>query len=638
MFGISLPNNVKNVLLVNSYHQGFSWTDSVTSGITSALKLHPEVKFYIENLNAKEFGQSNFENEKDHIRKKYSGIVFDGILVTDNDALDFAFKYNDCLAPNQPVVFAGISNPEDYPLEGTGFYGFKELGNTENVLDFVRKLLPNAKRVLVLTDLTTTGMIYQKDFQKQASRIGNMEVVFPKVINLDSIYAMVGDANKYDAAYYLGINLDAEGNSIDFFSVLDSINRRAKIPLFANDPVFNGIGVVGGSYQSGHKTGSEAARMLIQLMNPKFPKPAKHFFEINSDYFFDRKILDKYGISIDLTPVGSKVIHNPGFQESKYFIWIISVLFILLLVVFYLFQANRKTKKAERRISNQFNKVQNQNAELELAYQKLGEVIAELETTNTQLKESNISLETAKKRAEESDNLKSAFLANVSHEIRTPLNSIVGFSSLLSESDLNEETRNSYIELIESNSESLLVLIDEIIDLSKIEAQQLTLKFQIFSVDALMTELFRMFELSQKIKSVELRLHRISETKELFVYSDRVRVRQILINLLSNALKFTESGYIEFGYFEMEDNKIQLFVKDTGIGIKAEYQEAVFERFRKLNSDNGKVYRGTGLGLSITKKLVELLGGQITIHSEPGEGSIFFFTLEGLDLKDILQS
>jgi len=150
-----------------------------------------------------------------------------------------------------------------------------------------------------------------------------------------------------------------------------------------------------------------------------------------------------------------------------------------------------------------------------------------------------------------------------------------------------------------------------------------------------MSELFKGFEHSHQNSGVELHIRNIAETKELFVYSDRVRIYQIFVNLLSNAYKFTESGFIEFGYFEAKNNEIQLFVGDSGIGIKEEYHHVIFERFRKLNAEDRKLYRGTGLGLAITQKLVQLLGGEIWVESEPGKGTVFFFTLEGLELKDI---
>jgi signal transduction histidine kinase len=180
-----------------------------------------------------------------------------------------------------------------------------------------------------------------------------------------------------------------------------------------------------------------------------------------------------------------------------------------------------------------------------------------------------------------------------------------------------------------------LVLIDEIIDLSKIEAQQLSLNKLDFSVDSLISELFQTFTMSQKNQNVRLLAETVYENKELFVFSDRVRVKQIFINLLTNAFKFTDFGFVEFGYLQSDEGELVLYVKDTGIGIQKEYHQAIFQRFRKLNEGKDKrIYRGTGLGLAITQKLVELLGGRIWVDSEPGVGSAFYFTLHSLELRD----
>jgi signal transduction histidine kinase len=631
--GVPLIKGTKNVLLINSYHQGYLWTDSLTSGIISAFRLNPEITLHIETLSSKQFGKSNFEIIKNYFQAKYSGILFDGILVTDNDALDFSFQYEQYLFPNTPVVFAGISNPEDYPLEGSQFYGFKETASIDNVLYLVKKILPEVKRLLVLTDYTTTGLIYRKEFKKQAAQIVNFSVTFPEVIDLDSIYKMVSSEKDYDAIYYIGINQDKDGKLVDFISVLEKINQLAKVPVFNNDPLFNGKGVIGGLYQSGKKHGYAAARLLVQLMDSTSAKPTKRYDTTGYNYYFDWNVLSKYNIPLSRIPDGSEMINKPNIFNKKYFFILIFALAFFLFIIFLLSYVIRKTKKAEKKISHQYKKIHDQKKQLENAYEQLSKVISELEKTNARLKESNVNLMEAKKKAEESDNLKSAFLANVSHEIRTPLNSIVGFSSLLGENGLSEETRNSYIDMIESNTESLLVLIDEILDLSKIEAQQLTLKMQNFNTDELISELLQIFRHGNINLRVELRLGPEIDGKSLSIYSDRVRVKQIFINLISNAFKFTDSGFIEIGYFLSEKNEIIFYVKDTGIGIKKEHYQAVFNRFRKLNENTSRIYRGTGLGLAITQKLVELMGGKIWIESEPGKGSTFFFTLQDCTLK-----
>lgn len=622
-------------MLINSYHQGYAWTDSLTSGVIGAFKLHPEYHLFIKNMGTKQFGNSDFEIEKEYLMKRYSGIKLDGLIVSDNDALDFVLRYDKEFFPDVPVVFTGISNPEDYPLEGSRYYGLKEIGSTEGVVDFVRNLLPDSKRLLIVTDLTTTGLIYRKEFVRQAQKQDNFKVLFPEVIDLDTIYRMVSSVKDFDAIYYVGISRDQNGRLVDPVPLVKQICLRAKVPVFTNDPVYNGIGVVGGLFQSGKKHGSDAVNLLINLLDTKSKVSIKHVYTAQLETFFDREILDKFNISVKKLPSKAIIINQKLLFSRGNFGILVSVLVFLSFIIVVLSVVNRRLKNLQKRSDSQLREIETQKSELEEAHMQLGRAILQLEDTNDRLKDTNLSLLEAKKKAEESDTLKSAFLANVSHEIRTPLNSIVGFSSLLIEPDLNEETKKMYADMIESNTESLLVLIDEIIDLSKIEAQQLTLKNQNFSIDVLIEELFQTFNHGHKKTAVAIKTTRISMEKELFVFSDRVRVKQVFVNLLTNALKFTDSGFVEMGYFLSENNEIVLYVQDSGIGISKEFHTAIFHRFRKLNENSGKVFRGTGLGLAITQKLVELLGGKIWLESEPGKGSTFYFTLDGLTLNDI---
>lgn len=634
--GYPADKTAKNILLLNSYHQGFAWTDSLTSGILKVKESHPEINLFIEYLNSQKFGQSNFSVEKKYIQDKYSEVVFDGILVTDNDALDFALKYNEILFSGIPVVFAGISNPENYPLEGSNIYGYKERGSSDSVVSFIKRILPEAKRALILTDKTTTGLIYRKLFNEHAAGIENFSVVFPESMDLDSICKMVVSESDIDAIYYIGISQDTYSKQLNATPIVEQVGSLAKVPFFVNDPIYQAKGITGGMFQSGEIQGKSAMDLLLSLISGMNKDSIPHINNTELEKFFIANSLKKFKIDEKRLPAGSFISGEQEILSKKKYDLLINILIFLSVIVAFLSIRNRQRRIKQRKSNSHLQETEAKKRQLEETSRQLEGAISELEIANQQLNETNTSLAVAKKKAEESDNLKSAFLANVSHEIRTPLNSIVGFSSLLSDTDLDEATRNLYIDLIESNTESLLVLIDEIIDLSKIEAQQLTIKKQSFSMELLIQEQCQIFSQNNKNTDVLFQVIMPGSGKQLFVNSDRVRVKQIFINLLSNALKFTNSGVIELGYLLDENQEIVFFVKDTGIGISKEFHQAIFHRFRKLNENSGKVFRGTGLGLAITQKLVGLLGGKIWLESELGKGTAFYFTLRDCELKEVL--
>lgn len=237
----------------------------------------------------------------------------------------------------------------------------------------------------------------------------------------------------------------------------------------------------------------------------------------------------------------------------------------------------------------------------------------------TQRKKMELELTTAKNLAEESNRLKSAFLANMSHEIRTPLNAIVGFSGILASTE-EEEEKKEYVNIIENNNALLLQLIGDILDLSKIESGTVELIYSNIELNILMKELENSCQL--KIKSDAVKLEFMTPTAPCHVHIEKNRLSQLIINLVTNAIKFTPEGYIRFGY-ELRNKELYFYVSDTGCGIPKDKQESIFGRFVKLNT----FAQGTGLGLSICQTLIEHMGGRIGVESEEGKGATFWFTL-----------
>ncbi|OFX35416.1 MAG: hypothetical protein A2W90_15495 [Bacteroidetes bacterium GWF2_42_66] len=232
----------------------------------------------------------------------------------------------------------------------------------------------------------------------------------------------------------------------------------------------------------------------------------------------------------------------------------------------------------------------------------------------------------AKERAEESDRLKSAFLANISHEIRTPMNGIIGFSSLLKEPVLTGQQKKMYIQIIEDSGKRMLNLINQLVDISKIESGQMKVSVSEANVNRKIDDLYTFFSPETEKKGLHFSFKKGLPDDQAIIRTDPGKLYAILMNLINNAVKFTEKGEVEFGY-AVKGETIEFYIKDTGRGIAPEKQQAIFERFVQVDLTYTRNYEGAGLGLSISKAYVEMLEGKIRVESAEGKGSTFYFTL-----------
>ena len=243
-----------------------------------------------------------------------------------------------------------------------------------------------------------------------------------------------------------------------------------------------------------------------------------------------------------------------------------------------------------------------------------------LRNINREIEENRHALKLALQEAENAEKLKNNFLANMSHEIRTPMNAIVGFSQLLEDADL--EDIPSFVRIINANSETLLQLINDLMDIAKIESDLVAINTEQLSMHELLLDIETIYKYEKKNKGknhIFIKYNR-SNSNDCIIETDKLRLKQVLMNLMNNALKFTEEGTIEFG-FTKEENHVKIYVKDTGIGIPLKMQQQIFERFRQLDEEAKP--QGTGIGLSISRSLMRLLGGDISLESDATKGSVF---------------
>ncbi len=253
----------------------------------------------------------------------------------------------------------------------------------------------------------------------------------------------------------------------------------------------------------------------------------------------------------------------------------------------------------------------------------------------TELYHAQKELEIAKNKAEGADRLKTAFLQNMSHEIRTPLNAIEGFSDMLTRNELSEEKKKNFVSIIRNSSRQLLSIVSDILTIASLETRQEKINTEQVCVNEMIINLLAIFKQQSVNQNVSLFTRQTLSDAQSEIHTDKTKLTQILSNLVSNALKFTHEGFVEFGYTlkepgqdsSMKSPYLEFFVKDSGIGIKSELHEKIFERFLQADLNISKKYGGTGLGLSISKGFVELLGGSIWVESIPGQGSSFFFTI-----------
>jgi signal transduction histidine kinase/ligand-binding sensor domain-containing protein len=352
-------------------------------------------------------------------------------------------------------------------------------------------------------------------------------------------------------------------------------------------------------------------------------------------YHFEVSGTNEFGISCQ-NPLILTIDIKPPYYRTTWF-KAFSIVTIVLLIFFYLRYRtlhNRKTmQNLEREILYRTEELREVNSELLAQNHMIESQKQEIERNQNLLevkvKERTKDLEIAKKRAEESDKLKSAFLANMSHEIRTPLNAILGFSSIIVDSTESNPEFAAYSTYINNSSEMLLQIINDILDISKIEAGQFEVINTSVNLNFLLDTIYSTFNnqiIEKHSGRVKLIVNKPNDKEnDLFIETDFIRLKQIIFNLMNNAIKFTKKGYIEFGYVKEQD-RIKFFIKDTGIGIKQSDFSIIFNRFVKLELKDA-IYRGNGLGLSLCKSIVDLLGGTIWVDSVIDQGSTFYFTI-----------
>ncbi len=597
------------VLVINSYHDGSYWADRLMSGINEVFDSAGHVEYFVNYLDAKRFADDRyFQMMAEIYAYKFRDIDFDAILTSDDHALDFMVEYGDSIFPDVPVVFCGINDYAPSRTAALGeFTGIWEHYDAVGTIELIGKLQPEKTTIAFISDNTKTGRLLSQRFLRDKSKLNpEIEVRVLSNLNYGELCSEIQLLPQNTALLWASYLLQPDRTILSAEESMEMISLCRDLPVYCVWDVV-GLGAIGGKITSPKQQGKVAAELVLQIFHGKKASeiPVRGGELV---YKFDYSELISNNIELSDLPDNSIIINKPYSVYEKYrtLIWfVVGLIVFLSLVIVALSYHIRLRRKSERTL-----KKRNE----------------QLQESRIQLSEVNKHLEIARDKAEESDRLKSAFLANLSHEIRTPMNGIMGFADLLTEKEMDKEKQKEYLNIIRNSSKRLLSLINDLIDISKIDAGQITLNPVDIRLGDLMEELFLFFQAEADSKKIGFYLDVDEALMDKTIKVDATRLEQIMSNLINNALKFTRKGEVRIGC-RLSGDDLLLWVSDTGPGIPEEYHQKIFERFRQVDESHLKEEEGSGLGLSISKALVELMDGDIWLESGKEEGAVFYVCL-----------
>ena len=614
---LAVSNDKKPILIICSYNPAAHQTSvTISDYMDEYSKLGGQRDIIIENMNCKSFSEAPLWSKMmTQILAKYQGEKHPAqIILLGQEAWAAYLSQRDEMQVKVPVMCSLASSnvvilPEDtvgsldsWMPESVDIFddhlnipelksGFINQYDIEGNIQMIQAFYPKTKHIAFISDNTYGGVTMQALVRKEMKKFLDLDLILMDG-RKHSIYTIVEELRQLPENTVILVGTWRVDMNEGYFmrnATYAMMEVTPTIPTFTPSSVSLGHWAIGGVLPDYRKVGGEMAMESVR-MDTHPQDTAKHLSVIGCKAVLDSRKVKEWGLDPAVLPFKVQLVNQPVsfYQQYTYQIWSACALFVILVLglcisLFYYFRTKR---------------------------------------LKDELLKSEKDLRVAKDRAEESNRLKSAFLANMSHEIRTPLNSIVGFSDVLAVGGSTEEEQQSYYQIIKTNSDLLLRLINDILDLSRLEANRVTLTWEECDVVQLCSQVVASVSFSRQ--SSENQFLFTTSFESFRMVTDVQRMQQVMINLLSNANKFTKRGKITLDFSVNEETQMAVFsVTDTGCGIPKEKQGLVFERFEKLN----EYAQGTGLGLSICKSIVERLGGKITVNSEFGVGTTFNFTL-----------
>lgn len=617
------------VLVVSSYGTDYKWSNDIIDSISLLLNnAYPSIEFNREFLSSESLETSEMWKGKMNVllssykKKKPLAII----LVSDEAWMAYRDANTEFLK-DVPLILCAVKphsisidnylhkinklqlsdfTPTVDVMKKYNATGILREMNIPGYLSLIDNLIVGLNRFVFITDSRFYGiythLLLQKEVKARYPHIP-VEYIDGRFVSTDSLFVRLSHVSSRAGVLLTSWLTGEYGFEYSKDYVYSQMENKLITPIF----ITNDIGLdkeyfLGGYFNDASYWGKRAGKILLTVLQGKSPREINTVIRHDEQCNIAWKVFNHYHLDMNKLPAKTRFFNAPEpFWDTykSYIIVVAIVLFIFVIFYIYTFWSNIKLQRTQRLLLRS---------------------VDETKSANKKLEETQEELMIALHKAEESDRLKSAFLANISHEIRTPLNAIVGFSGVLDEVESKKE-RSEYMKLIQRNSDLLLRLVSDILDLARIEAGSLELIFN--ENDALEICSNVVYSLQKKCKE-GVQLYLSESVTPMSLYTDSNRLIQVLINLVNNAIKFTKKGNIEIGYFSYNEEWIEFYVQDTGIGISKEKLNVIFDRFVKLD----ECVEGTGLGLSICKMIVEALGGEIGVESEEGVGSRFWVRIK----------